>query len=85
METSAQNDLNTAYNWWGTTNTTAINQSIRDFKNDFNLGKVNFTPFLTEPNSEAAPTIPEFPPWLLLPLFLVTTFLVIAVKKRFVC
>lgn len=40
-------------NWWGTTDQQAINQTIYDFKNDFNLGIVNFVPFLTEPNPQA--------------------------------
>ena len=52
-------DINATYNWWGTTNTTLISQSIYDFWDDFNLGKVTFVPFLTEPNPEAMP-IPEF-------------------------
>jgi parallel beta-helix repeat protein len=52
-------DVNATYNWWGTTVTQAINQTIRDFKNDFNLGTVDFIPFLTELNP-AAPTIPTF-------------------------
>ena len=41
--------------WWGTTNSESINQTIYDFKNDFNLGIVNFVPYLTAPN-QAAPT-----------------------------
>jgi hypothetical protein len=57
---SITNNVNATYNWWGTTDTQTINQTIYDFKNDFNLGKVNFTPFLTEPNS-AAPPIPTQP------------------------
>lgn len=48
-------DVNAAYNWWGTTNQQAINQTIYDFKNNFNLGTVNFIPFLTAPNTEAMP------------------------------
>lgn len=40
-------------NWWGTTDASAINQSIYDNKNDFNIGTVNFTPFLTSPNNDA--------------------------------
>ncbi len=32
-----------------------INQSIYDFKNDFNVGTVYFVPFLTEPNPQAMP------------------------------
>ncbi len=42
-------------NWWGTTDQSAISSSIYDFKNDFNLGKVNFVPFLTSPNPQAVP------------------------------
>ena len=44
--------LNAQYNWWGTTDSTAIGQTIYDFKDDFNLGKVNYTPFLTAPNPD---------------------------------
>jgi hypothetical protein len=59
IKSSLSNDINATYNWWGTTDTQAINQTIYDFKNDFNLGTVTFVPFLTEPNPEA-PTIPTF-------------------------
>lgn len=44
-------------NWWGTTNSSAIGNSFYDNKNDFNLGTITFSPFLTTPNSEA-PAIP---------------------------
>jgi len=44
-------DVNATYNWWGTTDQQAISQTIYDFKNDSNLGTVNFIPFLTAPNS----------------------------------
>ena len=47
------NNVDVTYNWWGTTNEQAISQSIYDFEDDFNLGTVNFVPFLTEPNPEA--------------------------------
>ena len=50
---SSESDVNAVFNWWGTTDASAINQSIRDFKNDFNLGVVSFVPFLTELNSFA--------------------------------
>lgn len=40
-------------NWWGTTDTQAINQTIRDFKNDFNLGLVSFIPILNQPSTVA--------------------------------
>ncbi len=49
------NNIDAANNWWGTTDTQAINQSIYDLKNDFNLGKVNFTPILNSPNPSAPP------------------------------
>jgi hypothetical protein len=48
-------DINATYNWWGTTDIPTINQTIHDKKNDFNLGTVNFIPFLTAPNPEAMP------------------------------
>ncbi|MGA2386069.1 MAG: hypothetical protein ABSG33_06015 [Candidatus Bathyarchaeia archaeon] len=51
-----ENDpINCSNNWWGTTDQTAIGNSIYDFKNDFRLGTVTFTPFLTAPNPEASP------------------------------
>lgn len=49
----SSSDINATYNWWGTTNIETINHTIRDFKNDFNLGTVTFIPFLTSPNSQA--------------------------------
>ncbi len=40
-------DANATYNWWGTTDTQAIAQSIYDYEEDFMLGRVNFNPVLT--------------------------------------
>jgi hypothetical protein len=54
---STSNNINASNNWWGTADTQAINQTIYDFKYDFNLGTVNFVPFLTEPNPEAMPAL----------------------------
>ena len=54
----SKDNINATYNWWGTTDTQTINQTIYDFKKDFGLGKVTFVPFLTEPNPEA-PKMPE--------------------------
>ena len=54
-------NIDATYNWWGTTDASSINRTIYDFKNDFNLGTVNFVPFLTEPNPQA-PTIPTLSP-----------------------
>jgi hypothetical protein len=50
---SAPNNVNVTYNWWGTVDQQAINQTIYDFKNDFNLGTVTYVPFLTAPNPQA--------------------------------
>jgi hypothetical protein len=49
------NDINATYNWWGTTDSQAISQSIHDFKNDSTLGVVNFAPILNAPNPKAMP------------------------------
>ena len=72
------NDLNATYNWWGTTDPQLISQSIYDYYDDFNLGRVNYAPFLNEP------AIPEFPSILsmmltLMPLLAATLLL----RKRF--
>jgi hypothetical protein len=40
-------------NWWGTTDTKAINQTIYDFKDNSSLGNVSFVPFLDSPNTQA--------------------------------
>jgi hypothetical protein len=118
------NNADLSNNWWETTNQQTINQSIYDFKNDFNLGVVTFTPFLTAPNpqapaytptpsptpsptpiptatssptanqtsspissptsstSTATPTVPEFPTWIALPIFIGVALSLIAIKRK---
>jgi len=86
------NDIDITNNWWGTTDTQAINLTIHDSKYDFDLGTVIFTPFLTEPYPEAMPNsnpefpsnivIPEFPSWIILPLLVMATVAVIICRKR---
>jgi hypothetical protein len=50
--------LDASNNWWGTTDTSIIDQHILDFKDHFEYGGiVNYTPFLTEQNPQA-PAIP---------------------------
>jgi hypothetical protein len=61
LGSGTSNDVDVTYNWWGTTDTQAINQTIFDSKYDFNLGTVDFVPFLTAPNPEA-PSIPSTSP-----------------------
>jgi hypothetical protein len=48
-------DVDASNNWWGTTDTTGIENKIYDFNDDFSLGKVNYVPFLTAPNPYAMP------------------------------
>ncbi|MGD9131485.1 MAG: right-handed parallel beta-helix repeat-containing protein [Candidatus Bathyarchaeota archaeon] len=83
LSSGSTGELNATNNWWGTTNTTLISQSIYDFEEDFDLGTVTFVPFLTEPNPEEMSTsIPEFPPWTILPLLLTATVLVIFCRRK---
>jgi hypothetical protein len=49
---SMSTNLNATNNWWETTDTQTINQTIYDYKNDFNLGTVTFVPFLTASNPQ---------------------------------
>lgn len=53
MSMSNNTAIDAAYNWWGTTDTQTINQTIRDYKTTPSVGQVNFTPFLNESNSQA--------------------------------
>lgn len=48
--------VNVTYNWWGTSNQQAINLTIRDYKYDLTLGRVEFVPFLTSANPSALPS-----------------------------
>ena len=80
-----ENEINATYNWWGISDISAINQTIYDYKYDFNLpkNKVVFVPFLTEPNPEEMSTpIPEFPSWIILPLLITATLLIIVCKQK---
>jgi len=73
-------DINATYNWWGTTETAEIGQSIRDSNDDFTLGTVTFVPFLTEQNIE---TTPELQSFTLVTLLLTATLLLIIYKRRY--
>ncbi|MEM3873647.1 MAG: right-handed parallel beta-helix repeat-containing protein [Candidatus Bathyarchaeia archaeon] len=61
-------DVNVTYIWWGTTNTSLIEEHIWDFYDDFRLGKVIYTPFLNAPSPGAPPwdgtlpTVDKIPP-----------------------
>jgi hypothetical protein len=54
-------NVNAKNNWWGTTDTPTINQTIYDSKIDSKLGTITFVPFLTQP-SPTAPAIPAKTP-----------------------
>jgi len=56
--TAATDDLDAINNYWGTTDTAAINQTLYDKIDDPALGKITFIPILNEP-SFSAPAIPE--------------------------
>jgi hypothetical protein len=56
-------NIEAAYNWWGTTDASAINQTIWDHKNASNLGTLNFIPYLSESNALA----PSIPPLITIP------------------
>ncbi len=60
---TSQNSFDASNVWWGTTDSAAINQSIYDIKNDFNLGAVNFMPILPAPvtDTQIIPTTTASP------------------------
>ncbi|WGM89470.1 MAG: right-handed parallel beta-helix repeat-containing protein [Candidatus Bathyarchaeum tardum] len=82
--TDTYGTIDATNNWWGTTDTETIGLSIHDSKYSLDLGTVNFTPFLTEPNPNAQPKyiIPEFPTWTILPLAAVIILVAIIFKKK---
>lgn len=60
-------DINVSNNWWGTTEPETIGQNIFDYYDDFNKGKLNYTPFLADPDPDAPDPSeiinePPFPP-----------------------
>jgi parallel beta-helix repeat protein len=59
--TATTSSINAQGNWWGTTDTPTINQTIYDAKCDPSLGIISFAPFLASPNM-LAPTIPASTP-----------------------
>jgi len=44
-----QADVNATYNWWGTTNETLIREHIYDYYDNYTMGRVFSTPYLTAP------------------------------------
>jgi subtilisin family serine protease/fibronectin type 3 domain-containing protein len=44
-------------NWWGTTDSTTVAQRIYDVNDDFNLGRINYVPFLNAPDPTSPPIL----------------------------
>jgi hypothetical protein len=92
LNASMQNDVNVTYNWWGTTNTAEIDMKIWDYYDDFNLGKVDYSSFLTGPNAQAMPdpngpapppVIPEFQQsFIMLALIMATSFMILMHRRK---
>lgn len=74
-------EINATYNWWGTTDTQVINQTMHDFYDDFTLGTVTFVPFLTEANPDA-PLVPEFASPLIISILLASILVASLFFKR---
>jgi hypothetical protein len=51
--TPASRDFSAAQNYWGTSDSSAIPALIYDYYDDFDLGKVTYTPLLTSPDQTA--------------------------------
>lgn len=51
----SSSNIDAINNWWGTTDTQAISNSIYDKNDYYDLGTVNFTPYLAYPDSQAPP------------------------------
>lgn len=79
-------NIDATNNWWGTTDSDEISQKIFDYYDDFYLGSVNFTPFLTESNPQAPANqnmeIPEFTASGMLLLSLTATLVVAVYRSR---
>ena len=61
INSSMPDPLNAINNWWGTTNTASINQTIYDAKQNSSFGTVTFVPFLTSANTAAPTTVQSSP------------------------
>ncbi|XHH07867.1 MAG: right-handed parallel beta-helix repeat-containing protein [Candidatus Bathyarchaeia archaeon] len=53
IKTLTSTDIDASSNWWGTTDIQTIKKDVYDQTYDFNLGKINITPILNEPNTQA--------------------------------
>lgn len=51
--TNNNSDINAENNYWGTSTESEIQAAIYDYSDDFELGAIDYTPFLTSPNIDA--------------------------------
>jgi len=64
IENQAANDINATGNWWGTTDTGVIDSRIFDYYDDFNYGKVLYTPIATSEINIVSPNTAPALSWL---------------------
>ena len=60
IKSNSPNSINAQYNYWGTTNSSVISQLIYDISDDINLGQVNYSNYLTTPNTNAPISNPVY-------------------------
>jgi hypothetical protein len=90
-------DIDATYNWWGTSDSDAINQTIAHYVNNpyppnpVELGIVTFVPYLNEANKQATPysfvstptpSVSEFPAMTILPWLLSVFSVALLVRYR---
>ena len=51
--------VNLENNWWGTTSDVSMQVKVYDWNDDASKGLVDYTPFLTAPNTTAPPSPPQ--------------------------
>ena len=59
LENLLEEDFTAQGNWWGSLSETVIGESIWDYWDDTQYGKVDFSGYLTEPNPEAPIAPPQ--------------------------
>ena len=61
VDNSGKSSINAQYNWWGNTDILDIAQSIYDYFDNSDLGKVDFALFLSEPIKQLKDIPPQEP------------------------
>ena len=58
LENTCSGDIDASNNWWGTTDTSLIDNMIYDINDDFSLGEVDYLPILNSSNPDAGSSLP---------------------------